>query len=235
MKITEEEIQVRRKKIILTAFHLFCQRGIESVTLSQVAKAAGVGESTIYRYFDNKTTLVLEAFLKLWNLIMNNLEGSVESSANYPELSGYEQIKLWIESFRQLYLNSSDFILFSYEAKLYLLRHNVKLNQFQQDSLMYAIRGPCLLALEKGKADGSIPMKEQNCEDIFYAIWGSIRGYIVKIVIYRELYGEDSPWESRYRIMERGILCALSSGWTMQNKAQWFLPEQGLKDRGNIR
>lgn len=220
MKITEEEIKERRKKIILTAFHLFCQRGIESVTMIEVAKAAGVGESTIYRYFDNKTTLVLEAFLKLWNLIMSNLEESVESSMNYPEMTGFGQIRLWIESFRQLYLNSSDFILFSYEAKLYLLRHKVKLNQFQQDSLMNGIRGPCLLALEKGMADGTIPIKEQNSEDIFYAVWGSIRGYIVKIVIYGELYGEDSPWESRYKIMEKGILCALSCGWRTQEKPQ---------------
>lgn len=212
LKLTENDMQERRKKIILTAFHLFCERGVEDVPLTEIAKEANVGESTIYRYFDNKSNLVMEAFIKLWDLIMSEVEQTVENTDNYASLSGFCQIQVWIESFRQLYLNNSDFILFSYEAKLYLLRHKIRLNQCQQDLLMHAIKGPCLAALEKGMKDGSIPIKE-NSEDIFYAMWGSIRGYIVKIVIYGQLYGENSPWESRYQTMENGILSALCSGW----------------------
>lgn len=214
MKLTEDEMLERRETIILTAFHLFCERGIEDVPLTEIAKAARVGETTIYRYFENKTNLVLEAFIKLWDLIMSHLEQSVESTGDYSALTGYEQIALWIDSFRQLYINQADFILFSYEAKLYLLRRKIKLNRYQQDTLMHAIKGPCLAALEKGRADGTIPIQE-NCEDVFYAMWGSIRGYIVKIVIYDGLYGADSPWESRYRVMEKGILSALRGGWKL--------------------
>lgn len=202
----------RRKTIIDTAFRLFCERGIEDVPLAEIAKEAKVGETTIYRYFDNKTTLVLEAFVILWDMIMSKVEQTVENTENYQLLTGFEQMAVWLDSFRQLYINNSDFILFSYEAKLYLLRHKIKLNRFQQDTLMQSIKGPCLAALEKGRKDGSIPVK-QDLEDIFYAVWGSIRGYIVKIAIYNELYGEDSPWESRYKIVEEGILTALKDGW----------------------
>lgn len=215
MKLTESEMQERRKKIILTAFQLFCERGIEDVTLLEIAREAKVGETTIYRYFENKTNLVLEAFVKLWDLIMSRLEQSVESADRYDSLSGYQQIALWLESFRALYMNDADFILFSYEAKLYLLRRKVRLSRLEQDLLMHAILDPCIAALEKGKKDGSIPIK-QNTQDIFYAIWGSIRGFIVKIVIYDGLYGEDSPWESRYQTMIQGILSALSSGWEVR-------------------
>lgn len=213
MKITEEEMMERRKNMICTAFHLFCKRGIDNVTLMEIAKNAGYGESTIYRYFDNKTTLILEAFIKLWDLIMSDLGKNVESADHYEDLTGYEQIKVWIESFRELYQNDSDFVLFSYEAKLYLLRHNIKLDEIQQDTMMHAIKRPCLQALQKGIRDGTIPIKYEMAEDIFYAIWGSIRGYIVKIVIYDSLYGAGSPWESRYKVMEKGILSALRRGW----------------------
>lgn len=212
MKLTEHEMKERRKTIIDTAFRLFCERGIEDVPLAEIAKEAKVGETTIYRYFDNKTTLVLEAFVILWDMIMSKVEQTVENTENYQLLTGFEQMAVWLDSFRQLYINNSDFILFSYEAKLYLLRHKIKLNRFQQDTLMQSIKGPCLAALEKGRKDGSIPVK-QELEDIFYAVWGSIRGYIVKIAIYNELYGEDSPWESRYKIVEEGILTALKDGW----------------------
>lgn len=205
-------MQQRREKIIFTAFRLFCARGIEHVPLTEVAKASGVGETTIYRYFETKTALVLEAFVKLWDSIMSHVEESAESARDYPSLSGHEQIGVWLDAFQQLYQQNTDFILFSYEAKLYLLRHQVKLSRNQQDMLMQSIKEPCLNALEKGRADGSIPIA-QDSEDIFYAIWGAVRGYIVKIAIYGELYGNDSPWESRYEVMKTGILSALRAGW----------------------
>lgn len=212
MRLTEDEMQKRRENMILTAFHLFCERGIENVTLLEIAQAAKVGESTIYRYFETKTALVQQAFIKLWDSIMAQVEESVNRTAEYPSMTGFQQIKVWLEAFRQLYQYNADFILFSYEAKLYLLRNNVTLGRNYQDALMHSVKGPCIAAFEKGKADGSIPVKLPS-EDIFYAVWGSVRGYIVKIVIYDKLFQEDSPWESRYSVMENGILCALSSGW----------------------
>ena len=212
MRLTEEDMQQRRETIIHTAFRLFCEQGIEHVPLSVIAKKARVSENTIYRYFGNKETLVLEAFFMLWDNIMQNLEQIVEGVPHYDTLTGYEQVKVWLEGFRRLYQVDKEFVLFSYEAKLYLLRQHVKLGRMQQDMLMQSFRGPCLAALEKGKEDGSIPTGERS-EDLFYAIWGSIRGYIVKIVIYGELFGEDSPWESRYQTLKSGILSALRSGW----------------------
>lgn len=212
MRITQEQMNERRKAIIMSAFKLFCEKGIESVSVVEIAKESGVGETTIYRYFENKTTLVLEAFVKLWDMIMRQIEDFAEGYDNYNSLTGYEQISVWIDTFRLLYQNNADFILFSYEAKLYLLRNNVKLDSLQQDILMNPIKGPFLLALEKGKKDGSIPVTEES-ENVFYAVWGAIRGYIVKIVIYDRLYGEDSPWEKRYPIMKNLILSALKAGW----------------------
>lgn len=212
MRLTEEEMDARREAIIQNAFQMFCERGIEAVSLIEITKAARVSENTVYRYFGSKENLVLEAFIKLWDNIMSGVERRVESVPNYFELSGYEQIRTWIGEFRQLYQVDKDFVLFSYEAKLYLLRHKVRLDHFQQDVLMHSIREPCLAALEKGKRDGTIPTQE-NSEDLFYAIWGSIRGYVVKVVVYHQLYGEDSPWESRYQTMADGILSALSNGW----------------------
>lgn len=212
MRLTEEDMQQRREKIIRNAFLLFSERGIEGVKLSEIAKKSHVSENTIYRYFGNKESLVQEAFIELWEHIMTSVEKNVENTTNYSELSGFEQICVWIEGFKQLYREDKEFVLFSYEAKLYLLRHHITIDQSQQDLLMHNIHDPCMAALDKGKQDGSIPVKEDS-EDLFFAIWGAIRGYIVKIVIYGELYGEDSPWESRYEVVKQGILSALRSGW----------------------
>lgn len=211
MRISESEMQVRRKRFIKVACKLFCKHGIAQVSMEQIAKAAQISENTIYRYFDNKETLVQEAFFRLKDTIMQKVERSAEGVVDYHVLTGHEQIRVWIEAFRSLYEENKDFIVFSYEAKLYLLRRNIKLESVQQDILMHSFREPCIAALEKGKADGSISATADS-EDMFYALWGSIHGYIVKIVIHGRLFGEESPWEDRYNVLEGGVLCALHCG-----------------------
>lgn len=212
LRITEEERRNRMERIVRTAFQLFCERGIERVTLADVSAAADVGETTIYRYFKNKVQLVLHTMSVLWNEIGHSLNEQAESMEGYEKLCGFEQLKIHLDSCKKLYLENRDYVLFSYEAKLYLVRNHVVLTMDQYDWLMGEVKGPCIAALEKGKKDGSINVKEDS-EDLFYAIWGSARGYVVKIVIYGELCGKDSPWQKRYDVMEKGILCALNAGW----------------------
>ena len=212
MKITSQEKEQRKERIIQTAFQLFCEKGIEQVSLSDVAKQAKVGEASIYRYFKTKVQLVFYTLDFLWKEISATLEEGLEEIENFDLLTGYEQFKARIGCYKKLYTNNADYVLFSYEAKLYLRRNHVQLKKEEYDIMMVEMRERCMAALNKGKLDGSIPV-EKDTEDLFYAIWGSVRGYIVKIVVYDTLFEGGGPWEQRYDVMEQGILCALKSGW----------------------
>lgn len=212
MKITEQEKKERKERIVQTAFSLFCQKGIEHVTLVDISRASRVGETTIYRYFGNKVQLVLSTLSVLWHEIGVKLNESMRIDPDYSRLCGYEQLRRLLEGCKTLYLDNAEYILFSYEAKLYLQRNKVQISAENYDSLMAEIKELCMAALEKGKKDGSIPV-EIDSEDLFYAIWGSVRGYVVKIVVYQSLCGDASPWEPRYDVMEQGILSALKNGW----------------------
>lgn len=50
----------KRRNIALACRELLLEHGINSLTISQIAKTAGVGKGTIYEYFENKEDIVFE-------------------------------------------------------------------------------------------------------------------------------------------------------------------------------
>ena len=52
----------KRAAILDAAIHLFVELGFHGTAVPQVAKRAGVGAGTIYRYFESKEALVNEAY-----------------------------------------------------------------------------------------------------------------------------------------------------------------------------
>jgi len=59
MAIIVDKIQ-KRKDIALSCKELFFKNGIGNLTISEIAKTAGVGKGTIYDYFKNKEDIVFE-------------------------------------------------------------------------------------------------------------------------------------------------------------------------------
>jgi len=52
----------KREKVILATINLISEYGFHGTPISMIAQKAGVGAGTIYRYFKDKDTLVLEIF-----------------------------------------------------------------------------------------------------------------------------------------------------------------------------
>lgn len=50
----------KRRNIALSCKELLLERGIGELTISQLAKRAGIGKGTIYEYFENKEDIVFE-------------------------------------------------------------------------------------------------------------------------------------------------------------------------------
>ncbi len=53
-----------RKRILLTAYDLFSQRGVRNVSVDEIIKTSGVAIATFYRHFSSKNELAAE-FLRL--------------------------------------------------------------------------------------------------------------------------------------------------------------------------
>ncbi|MBJ8339106.1 TetR/AcrR family transcriptional regulator [Antrihabitans sp. YC3-6] len=52
----------RREQIVQSAYHVFAANGYESTTISDVARHAGVGQGTVYRYFESKREILDHVF-----------------------------------------------------------------------------------------------------------------------------------------------------------------------------
>lgn len=62
MKTTQAQQAETRRRILDAATALFPRQGYEATTLKDVARAAGIGDATIYKYFASKERLVLGYF-----------------------------------------------------------------------------------------------------------------------------------------------------------------------------
>lgn len=93
MAIVVDKVQ-KRKDIALSCVELFTQSGIGSLTISEVAKTAGVGKGTIYEYFANKEDIVFE----ILNILMQENNLKKEKKLETIEATR-EKIKLFFEFF----------------------------------------------------------------------------------------------------------------------------------------
>ncbi|MFN2151764.1 MAG: TetR/AcrR family transcriptional regulator [Anaerolineales bacterium] len=60
--LTEEEQFRRRKEIFDASVHLFLDKGFNETSMREIAKAAGVGKSTLYDYFNSKDEILISYF-----------------------------------------------------------------------------------------------------------------------------------------------------------------------------
>lgn len=210
LKITEAELALRKSRIIHTAFQLFCRDGIDNVSIKDVAKAADVGEKSIYRYFCSKMELVMATITVLWKEVVSELVDSVE--AGYGLHDGLGQISCLLDCMNNLFENHASYVFFSYESRIFLARHGAKITEELYADELRPIEALYTEALKKGMADGSIAV-HGDAEDLYYSIWGLMRGYVAKIVVYDRMYEGSNMWRGRFRLACALILGGLERGF----------------------
>jgi AcrR family transcriptional regulator len=76
----EEETQAR---ILKAAEKLFAKQGYGGTTTRELAEAAGVGEGTLFRHFENKKAILIEVATRGWMAILTDLLTELSEMASY--------------------------------------------------------------------------------------------------------------------------------------------------------
>lgn len=72
------------ESILQTTESLFSQHGVENVSMHQIAKAAHVGQGTLYRRYANKGDLCMELLHEQFNLMQAKTASYLEKSQSTP-------------------------------------------------------------------------------------------------------------------------------------------------------
>jgi AcrR family transcriptional regulator len=81
-----KDAQQLTELILETARDLFTQYGVDTVSMHQIAKTAGVGQATMYRRYAQKGDLCLDLIDDQFNRLRTEIEGLLEQLAGTPIL-----------------------------------------------------------------------------------------------------------------------------------------------------
>lgn len=110
---------VRQTQAMEAGFRLFAERGIDAVTLTDIAEASGVGRPTLFRYFSSKLELVVAIGVWKWEAYFRESAERVPAEA-LAKRNAKEHLAHYLDSFVDLYRNHRDVLRFNYFFNAYV-------------------------------------------------------------------------------------------------------------------
>ena len=141
------------------ATDLFMTRSISEVTIKDIAVSAQVGEATIYRYFGSKQNIVVHAAMKIQSIVSKDFF-NLEKGKN-----GYEKLKVFYESYYEIFIKHPNFYKFLSEFDAYVSVEDSSITN-PYESAIDSYKNFYMDAYELGLKDGSV--KKQNNIEMFY-------------------------------------------------------------------
>jgi len=111
MKISKAEKEKNYHKIIEASVKVITKEGFKASTMKDIAKAAGIADATIYKYFATKES-ILHAYFEIR---MEDLVERLQAIPDFQEYSFQEQFHALIESNLELFARDRAFVKTAYE------------------------------------------------------------------------------------------------------------------------
>lgn len=118
------EAERRKDQLIEVGFELFARYGIESVSLSAVAKKADVAASTMYKHFQNKASLAVAISGRIWSDVWTTARER-QGADTLAQMNPYQLFEVYATTIIGLYLERPQVLRYSANYKTYIRRENV--------------------------------------------------------------------------------------------------------------
>lgn len=207
--ISKKDATERRRKIKLSAYALFQEKGVDGVTFGHIARHCGISESSIYHYFHQKSKLMLELQKYLWREIAGALRARTVEVRAFQEASGYRQIDWLIEALQEIHLEHPEYLRFALECKLYWIRKKTVISRDEHEGVTAPVLNEFAEALRKGVRDKSVVLGA-DFDSCCFLLWGVLRAYIEQMVASDMLYAGTSSFSQYSKLFKLSILKTMS-------------------------
>lgn len=127
--LTEEEQEKRRKEIFDASVHLFLEKGFTETSMREIARASGVGKSTLYDYYQSKDEILVSYFAEEISKITRRAkEISQENISNLEKLKRIMQMHMGY-----LLANKQVFLKLSLEAQRLIAESQAQIQKHRHD------------------------------------------------------------------------------------------------------
>jgi AcrR family transcriptional regulator len=111
MRISKSQTEKNRRLVIKTAVDLMTSQGFEGTTMKQIARAAELGDATIYKYFPSKEKLVLAYFEQA----VADALAQIGKTKGLDSFSLQERMQLLIDALLEQFLADREFVALAHK------------------------------------------------------------------------------------------------------------------------
>lgn len=152
----EIEMSARREAMLREGFRLFAQKGIEPVSMQEVADACKVGVATLYRYFNTKLALVIAIGTRQWEDYAEYAR-DLREKRNADAMTAAQYLSFYLDFYIDLYQNHKDLLCFNQNFNNYVQHEGATEEQLRPYlAAVGALGGFSRKIYEKGRLDGTI-------------------------------------------------------------------------------
>lgn len=175
------------------ATDLFMCRSISEVTIKDIAISAQVGEATIYRYFGSKQNIVVQAAMKIQNVVSTDFF-KLEEGKN-----GFEKLKVFYESYYQIFLKHPEFYKFLNEFDAFMSVEDSKvINPYE--SAIDSYKKFYMDAYKLGLKDGSVK-KQADIEMFYFSTTHALLELAKKLAFKKAVLNQDTRIEKKSELL----------------------------------
>ena len=178
--------QEKHDRIVQAAFKLFAERGIEQVTMTEVAEAGKVSRANLFLYFPSKTELAIAISTWKWREYIE-YRNNLLSAENMEKLTGAQWLKYYIGSFLDLYRNHKDMLRLNYNFNSFLSYQRGTAEQKQPYQKLVDVLGMQFHDLyERGRQDDTLDtdIPEQTMfSSVFHIMLAAVTRYATGLAI----------------------------------------------------
>lgn len=124
------EMAAKNRRILDSGLRIFAEKGIEKVTMNDVARAAGIAVSSLYRYYSSKPRLVMAIGTWAWSAYAEENEKR-EASLGRPVRTAAQMFDFYLESFLELYRKHKNLLRFNQFFNIYLASEEISHEEMQ--------------------------------------------------------------------------------------------------------